>query len=69
MIQVIETTETKRNKDELAHSGVVIENSAGLVNYGSWAKRRRSSKWTVRGIVLNMLIDFNNNKNNCYRNV
>jgi len=45
---VIETTETKKNKIEMLNATVIVENGAGLVNYGSWRKRKRSSRWSLR---------------------
>jgi len=48
MSLVIETTETKKNKKELMNAEIIVENGAGLVNYGSWRKRKRSSRWSLR---------------------
>merc|ERR1712137_759579 len=45
---VIETTETKKYKKEMSNATVIVENGAGLVNYGSWRKRKRSSRWSLR---------------------
>ena len=45
---VIETTEAKRNRAAMANASAVVENGPGFVNYGSWYKRSRTSRWTMR---------------------
>ena len=56
--QVIETTETKKNKIEMLNATVIVENGAGLVNYGSWRKRKRSSRWSLRGKIYDYRFHF-----------
>ena len=48
---VIETTEAKRNRAAMANASAVVENGPGYVNYGSWYKRSRTSRWTMRETV------------------
>ncbi|KAI9555287.1 hypothetical protein GHT06_017802 [Daphnia sinensis] len=57
---VIDTSETKRNKNQLANAPIIIENSSTTVNYGSWRKRPRAGRWSVKETArfyraLNML--------------
>ncbi|KAK4022250.1 hypothetical protein OUZ56_007729 [Daphnia magna] len=57
---VIDTSETKRNKSQLANAPIIIENSSTTVNYGSWRKRPRAGRWSVKETArfyraLNML--------------
>ncbi|KAI9552251.1 hypothetical protein GHT06_022613 [Daphnia sinensis] len=45
---VIDTSETKRNKNQLANAPIIIENSSTTVNYGSWRKRPRAGRWSMK---------------------
>ncbi|XP_046444182.1 transcription factor TFIIIB component B'' homolog [Daphnia pulex] len=44
---VIDTSETKRNKSQLANAPIIVENNPTMVNYGSWRKRRRADRWSM----------------------
>jgi len=45
---LLETTASKRAKEDLTNSPVVVENANRLTNYGTWSKKRRYSDWGER---------------------
>jgi hypothetical protein len=48
---VIETTGTKKSREDLANSAVIVDYGTGSAGYGTYSKRSKKSKeWSEEGL-------------------